>query len=136
MKKIVTLVLFFMMFACASNAVESEREVLRQKVLAFAFLSEYHHQLHIMIGEEEGDKLQAFTEFKEASILQTNMELIPVIEVIPNTTQQQEQVLETMCALLDDGADEEDIAMQFLPITGAVWLLTFVPASEEGEDDV
>ena len=78
MKKIVTLVLFFMMFACASNAVESEREVLRQKVLAFAFLSEYHHQLHIMIGEEEGDKLQAFTEFKEASILQTNMELIPV----------------------------------------------------------
>tara|TARA_B100000686_G_C16458380_1_gene795789 strand:- start:149 stop:574 length:426 start_codon:yes stop_codon:yes gene_type:complete len=78
MKKIVTLVLLFMMFACASNAVESERKVLRQKVLAFAFLSEYHHQLHIMIGEEEGDKLQAFTEFKEASILQTNMELIPV----------------------------------------------------------
>ena len=41
------------------------------------------------------------------------MELIPVIEVIPNTTQQQEQVLETMCALLDDGADEEDIAMSW-----------------------
>ena len=64
------------------------------------------------------------------------MELIPVIEVIPNTTQQQEQVLETMCALLDDGADEGDIMMQFHPVTGAVWLLTFVPAPEEGEDDV
>ena len=78
MKKLMTLIFLFMIFSCASNEVESEREVLRQKVLAFAFLSEYHHQLHIMIGEEEGDILKAFEEFKTAPLLQTNIELIPV----------------------------------------------------------
>ena len=78
-KKIIFILLpIIMILSCNSGSETNEREVLNQKVLAFAFLSEYHHQLHIMIGEEEGDKLQAFTEFKEASILQTNMELIPV----------------------------------------------------------
>ena len=103
MKKIVTLVLFFMMFACASNAVESEREVLRQKVLAFAFLSEYHHQLHIMIGEEEGDKMKAFLEFKDAPILQTNVELIPVNNALKRISNVQSDSISVM--RLDDLVD-------------------------------
>ena len=35
-----------------------------------------------MIGEEEGDIIKAYNEFKSASILQTNNELIPVKEAL------------------------------------------------------
>ena len=31
-----------------------------EKINAFQFLSNYHHQLHVMIGEEEGDINNAF----------------------------------------------------------------------------
>tara|TARA_B100000003_G_scaffold147156_1_gene132435 strand:+ start:39 stop:329 length:291 start_codon:yes stop_codon:yes gene_type:complete len=35
-----------------------------------------------MIGEEEGDIIKAYNEFKSASELQTNIELIPVKEAL------------------------------------------------------
>ena len=35
-----------------------------------------------MIGEEEGDIIKAYNEFKSASVLQTNIELIPVKEAL------------------------------------------------------
>ena len=51
---------------------------MAQKVEAFQFLSEYHHQLHIMIGEDEGDGEKAFQEFSDALNNLDNPELIPV----------------------------------------------------------
>ena len=56
----------------------NERDVFVQKVEAFQFLSEYHHQLHIMIGEDKGDGQKAFQEFSNALNNFDNPELIPV----------------------------------------------------------
>ena len=49
-----------------------------QKLEALKFLSDYHHQLHIMIGEEEGDGNQAFNEFSSAISKFSNPELVPI----------------------------------------------------------
>jgi hypothetical protein len=56
----------------------NERTLLQQKLEAFEFLSKYHHQLHIMIGEEKGDVNKAYKEFYNAVINFDNIELIPV----------------------------------------------------------
>ena len=72
----------FLAFSCEVNDQMNEKTILEQKVEAFKFLSNYHHQLHIMIGEEEGDIIKAYNEFKSASVLQTNIELIPVKEAL------------------------------------------------------
>ena len=72
----------FLAFACEANDQMNEKTILEQKVEAFKFLSDYHHQLHIMIGEEEGDIIKAYNEFKSSSELQTNIELIPVKEAL------------------------------------------------------
>ena len=45
---------------------------------AFEFLSKYHHQLHIMIGEEKGDVNKAYKELYGAVINFDNIELLPV----------------------------------------------------------
>ena len=68
--------MFFLAFACEANDQMNEKTILEQKVEAFKFLSDYHHQLHIMIDEEEGDVIKAYNEFKSASVLQINNELI------------------------------------------------------------
>ena len=78
MKKTIIALIIFLGFACELNQKKDEKDVLEQKVEAFIFLNDYHHQLHIMIGEEEGDILKAYNEFKSAPVLQTNIELIPV----------------------------------------------------------
>ena len=49
--------------SCDSRSTLSERETFMQKVDAFQFLSDYHHQLHIIIGEEEVNGDKAFQEF-------------------------------------------------------------------------
>ena len=82
MKKTIIALIIFLGFACELNQKKDEKDVLEQKVEAFIFLNDYHHQLHIMIGEEEGDILKAYNEFKSAPVLQTNIELIPVKEAL------------------------------------------------------
>ena len=82
MKKTIIALIIFLGFACELNQKKDEKDVLEQKVEAFIFLSDYHHQLHIMIGEEEGDILKAYNEFKSAPVLQSNIELIPVKEAL------------------------------------------------------
>ena len=77
-----SLIFLFLILSCSSQHGLNEREIFEQKVEAFIFLSDYHHQLHIMIGEEEGDIINAYNEFKSAEILQSNSELIPVKEAI------------------------------------------------------
>ena len=65
--------------SCDSRSTLSERETFMQKVDAFQFLSDYHHQLHIMIGEDGGDGDRAFQEFSDALSKLDNPELIPVV---------------------------------------------------------
>ena len=82
MKKTIIALIIFLGFACELNQKKDEKDILEQKVEAFIFLSDYHHQLHIMIGEDEGDIMEAYNEFKSAPVLQTNNELIPVKEAL------------------------------------------------------
>ena len=53
--KIIIFVCSFLLLHCSEKSIISETELLKQKVEAFQFLSKYHGQLHIMIGEDEGD---------------------------------------------------------------------------------
>ena len=52
MKKILLFLLCFFINSCAEKPYIDERQILKQKIEAFQFLSTYHHQLHVMIGEE------------------------------------------------------------------------------------
>ena len=45
---IITATIFF---SCEKNVKVSEAYLIEKKIEAFKFLSDYHHQLHIMIGE-------------------------------------------------------------------------------------
>ena len=75
-----SLLVFLLIFGgCRNKNFVSERECFVQKLEALKFLSDYHHQLHIMIGEEEGDGNLAFNEFSSALSKIKNVELVPVI---------------------------------------------------------
>ena len=79
MKKIIILFIgSFIIQSCSSEKVITEREIFKQKLEAFQFLSKYHHQLHIMIGEEDGDPEKAFDEFVAGVNKINNPELTPV----------------------------------------------------------
>ena len=78
MKNIFFLIFSFLVIFCCSDPKMNERTFLQQKLEAFEFLSKYHHQLHIMIGEEKGDVNKAYKEFYDAVINFDNIELIPV----------------------------------------------------------
>ena len=78
MKNTFFLIFFLQITSCGINPKDNERTLLQQKLDAFKFLSKYHHQLHIMIGEEKGDINKAYKEFKDAVIKFDNIELIPV----------------------------------------------------------
>ena len=78
MKNIFFLIFSFLLTFCGSGPKMNERTLLQQKLEAFEFLSKYHHQLHIMIGEEKGDVNKAYKEFYGAVINFDNIELLPV----------------------------------------------------------
>ena len=73
---IISMVLLFS--SCNKRNQLNERMLLENKTEAFQFLSTYHHQLHIMIGEEEGYGELAYKEFLNALIYNDNNELIPI----------------------------------------------------------
>ena len=72
-------VLVFVFLSCNSKNLLTERDKFIEKVEAFKFLNDYHHQLHIMIGEEDGNGQKAFMEFSNALKTFHNPELIPVL---------------------------------------------------------
>ena len=82
MKYMLGLLLVLIVISCNNSMLLKERVVLERKVEAFLFLSKYHHQLHIMIGEEEGDIKNAFQDFSNGIRKVENNELIPVINAI------------------------------------------------------
>ena len=81
MKSSFVIALFFF-FGCDKNIQDTDRTIFIQKLDALRFLSEYHDQLHVMIGEEEGDADKAFKEFSSALRKNNNSELIPVREAL------------------------------------------------------
>ena len=64
--------------SCIKTNELDERALLQNKLEAYKFLNDYHHQLHIMIGEEEGDGEKAFNEFLNGIMNIDNYELIPI----------------------------------------------------------
>ncbi len=81
MKSLFVIALFFL-FGCDKHIQDTDRTIFIQKLDALKFLSEYHDQLHVMIGEEEGDADKAFKEFSSALRKNNNSELIPVREAL------------------------------------------------------
>ena len=64
-----------------------------EKINAFQFLSNYHHQLHVMIGEEEGDINNAFDELLIALSSNKNPELIPIKNAVTRIDQLDKEAL-------------------------------------------
>ena len=81
MKSLSVIALFFL-FGCYKHIQDTDRTIFIQKLDALKFLSQYHDQLHVMIGEEEGDADKAFEEFSSAIRKNNNSELIPVREAL------------------------------------------------------
>ena len=81
MKYFFPITLFFFL-GCNNPILDTDRSIFIQKLDALKFLSKYHDQLHIMIGEEKGDADKAFKEFSNALRANNNSELIPVIEAL------------------------------------------------------
>ena len=77
MKKILLFLICFLINGCAEKPYLDERQILKQKSEAFQFLSTYHHQLHVMIGEEEGLPETAYKEVSDAIEGSDNDELKP-----------------------------------------------------------
>jgi len=82
MKNIVFLIISTAIICCNSNPGVSEREILELKVEAFQFLNKNHDQLHIMIGEEDGNIKIAYEEFFNALVVYDNNELIPIKDAL------------------------------------------------------
>ena len=74
MKYFFTIALF-LFFGCNKHIQDTDRTVFIQKLDALKFLSKYHDQLHVMIGEEDGDGDKAFKEFSYALKGSSNKEL-------------------------------------------------------------
>ena len=105
MKNIFFLIFSFLVMFCCSDPKMNERTLLQQKLEAFEFLSKYHHQLHIMIGEEKGDVNKAYKEFYDAVINFDNIELLPVKKSIsridPNNLNQNAESVKRLDYLVD-----------------------------------
>ena len=94
MKNIILLIITAVLICCETRQITDERNLLIQKVDAFKFLSKYHHELHVMIGEESGDIKKAYNQFYNAVVNNGNNELLPIknafsriklVELNPNT---------------------------------------------------
>tara|TARA_Y100000817_G_C16829220_1_gene532693 strand:- start:64 stop:486 length:423 start_codon:yes stop_codon:yes gene_type:complete len=58
--------------------MSSERSMFIDTVEAFNFLSKHHHELHIMIGEDEGDFKKAYNSFYKYISATSNDRLLPI----------------------------------------------------------
>jgi len=105
MKNIFLLVFSLLLTYCGTNPKINERVLLQQKLEAFEFLSKYHHQLHIMIGEEKGDIKKAYNELYDAVTNFDNIELLPVKKAIsrikPDNVNQNAEEVKRLDYLVD-----------------------------------
>ena len=85
MYKLFSFVLLINIFSsCLENKSLTERDILQNKLNAFSFLSDNHDKLHIMMGEYDGDKQDAFIQFKSTLNNYENTELIPISKAFNN----------------------------------------------------
>ena len=72
--------ILFTVFICIiiPCGMSSERSMFIDTVEAFNFLSKHHHELHIMIGEDEGDFKKAYNSFYKYISGTSNDRLLPV----------------------------------------------------------
>ena len=70
----------FTMFICIviPCGMSNERALFVDTVEAFKFLSKHHHELHIMIGEDEGDFKKAYNSFYKYISATSNDRLLPI----------------------------------------------------------
>ena len=105
MKNIFLLIFSLLVTFCGTNPKVNERILLQQKLEAFEFLSKYHHQLHIMIGEEKGDIKKAYNELYDAVTNFDNIELLPVKKAIsrikPDNVNQNAEEVKRLDYLVD-----------------------------------
>ena len=81
MKKIILILIII--GGCQLSQSDSERLLFVNKLEALQLLSKYHHELHIMIGEDKGDGKKAFNEFLLAmQENKNNPELIPIYNAL------------------------------------------------------
>ena len=76
MKYFFPIALFFFL-GCNKHVLDTDRSIFIQKLDALKFLSEYHDQLHVMIGEEEVMQIKHLKNFL-CLRKNNNSELIPV----------------------------------------------------------
>ena len=85
MYKLFSFVLLINIFSsCLENKSLTERDILQNKLNAFSFLSDNHDKLHIMMGEYDGDKQDAFIQFKSILNDYKNTELLPIYIALNN----------------------------------------------------
>ena len=77
-KYLLIISMMILISSCINTNQSDERLLLQSKSDAFKFLSDHHHQLHVLIGEEEGNGEAAFKEFFNALMNNDNYELIPI----------------------------------------------------------
>jgi len=72
--------ILFTVFICIiiPCGMSNERSMFIDTVEAFDFLSKHHHELHIMIGEDEGDFKKAYNSFYKYISGTSNDRLLPV----------------------------------------------------------
>ena len=93
MKLFVFTIFSIYLLSCITEKIFTERDMMIEKINAFQFLSNYHHQLHVMIGEEEGDINNAFDELLTALSSNKNPELIPIKNAVTRIDQLDKEAL-------------------------------------------
>jgi len=78
MIRVPVFILALCIISCDSNHPSTEREIFQQKFSAFKILSDNHDYLHIMMGEYEGNRREAFSNFSTSIMNENNPELTPV----------------------------------------------------------
>ena len=68
------LILALCIISCDSSHPLTEREIFQQKLSAFKILSDNHDYLHIMMGEYEGNRQEAFSNFSTLIMNEDNPE--------------------------------------------------------------
>jgi len=78
--KFFTIILFvnFVLSCGGMSKILTERDMLINMINAFEVLSNHHHELHIMIGEEEGDFNKAYDAFSQSINYNSNPRLFLV----------------------------------------------------------
>ena len=72
--------------SCGNKPTLIEREIISEKISAFNILSDNHDYLHVMMGEYDGNKQEAFDKFNGIIAMEDNSELLPIKKALSRIT--------------------------------------------------